>query len=238
MTLKTATHHDCKDCVTRHQGVFCNLKKQVLSELQKHKAVNTYKKNQIIFYEGSHPLGFYCIISGRVKLYKCGLEGHHQIIRIAGPGDLLGYRSLFADEPYHATAETLEDCQLCCIDKHIFFSIMSQNQELLLNIVKKLARELRVAENLLTTIAQKSVRERMAELLLNLKKNYGKLGKNGIRINLELSRREMAELIGVTQETSIRLLSEFKREKVIDVNERQITILNPDALVEMAHWEE
>lgn len=228
---------ECTTCLSRVLGVFCSLEKETLGEFSQHKTSNEYKKGQVIFYEGNSAFGLYCIFSGRVKLYKTGIDGRQQIVRIGGPGDLLGYRSLFSDEPYHATAEVLEDASICCIDKNAFFPVLAKNPKLSLNIIKKLAKELRAAEDLATSIAQKSVRERMAELLLMLKETYGKKGKKGIRIDLHLSREEMAEMIGVTQETAIRLLSDFKKEQLIEVKERDITILNPEALLETAHLE-
>ncbi|MDO8519157.1 MAG: Crp/Fnr family transcriptional regulator [Deltaproteobacteria bacterium] len=205
-----------------------------LKECDRHKTTNTYKKGQVIFYEGNQAYGLYCIYAGRIKLFKTGVDGKQQIVRIAGPGDLLGYRSLFADEPYHATAEALEDAMICCIDRNSFFPVLAKNPALSLNIIKKLSKELRLAEDLATSIAQRSVRERMAELLLMLKETYGKPSKAGVRINLSLSREEMAEMIGITQETAIRLLSEFRQDGLISVHDREIVILKIDKLLEIA----
>ncbi|MBI4126795.1 MAG: Crp/Fnr family transcriptional regulator [Deltaproteobacteria bacterium] len=226
---------DCKTCQSRLMGMFCALDDPALSELNRGKTTNMYKKGQIIFYEGNRAYGLYCILAGRVKLYKTGIDGRHQIVRIADPGDLLGYRSLFADEPYTATAESLEDSTICCIDKNTFFPVLAKHPELAMNVIKKLSAELRAAEDLATSIAQKSVRERMAELLLMLKEAYGKATKaGGISISLELTRQEMGEMIGVTPETAIRLLSEFKKDGIIDVDERHITITNTKKLLDTA----
>ena len=216
-------------------GVFCNLDTQEAEQCDRHKTTNNYKKGQVIFYEGNQAFGVYCIASGKVKIYKTGLAGRQQIVRIAGPGDLMGYRSLFAEEPYQATGEVLEDAVICFIDKNAFFQMLASNQKFVRAVLKKLSQELRTAEDLATSIAQKSVRERMAELLLMLKETYGRSIKQGTQIDLHLSREEMAEMIGVTQETAIRLLSEFKKDGIIEVKERNITILNPQALLETAN---
>lgn len=228
---------ECEACPSRLLGVFCTLEGDDLEEFTQHKTTNTYKKGQVIFYEGNQAYGIYCILSGRVKLYKSGMDGRQQIVRIASPGDIVGYRSLFAEEPYHATAEALEDATICCIDKNSFFPVLAKNPALSLNIIRKLSKELRQAEDLATSIAQRSVRERMAELLLMLKETYGKPSRRGFVIDLHLSREEMAEMIGITQETAIRLLSEFKKDGIIDVQERDITILDFKALVETANLE-
>lgn len=237
MTGNKPSRLDCQTCTSRLLGVLCDLGKEGVEECNSHKTTNCYKKGQVIFYEGNQAYGLYCVFEGRVKLYKTGVDGKQQIVRIAGPGDLLGYRSLFADEPYHATAEALEDAMICCVDKNAFFPVLAKNPALARNIITKLSRELRAAEDLATSIAHRSVRERMAELILMLKETYGKPTKKGIRIDLELSREELAEMIGITQETAIRLISEFKKDGLIDVKEREITVINPKALLETARLE-
>ena len=206
-----------------------------VAEFDKLKTSNTYKRKQIVFYEGNMPYGLHCIYSGKVKVYKTGSEGREQIVRIAGPGDILGYRALFANEPYSATAEALEDAMICFIDKNAFFPILAKNPGTALNIIKKLSVELREAEDKVKDFAQKSARERMAELLLMLQTTYGKKTSKGPVIDLLLSREEMADMIGTTQETAIRLLSEFKSDKMIDMDGRKITILDAPALSEVAN---
>lgn len=228
---------ECQSCASRLMGVFCDLKGEALEDFNRNKTTNSYKKGQVVFYEGNQAYGIYCILEGRVKLYKTGVDGRQQIVRISGAGDLVGYRSLFADEPYHATAEALEESTICCIDKNAFFPVLSKHPTLAFNIIKKLSRELRSAEDLATSIAQRSVRERMAELLLMLKETYGKPGKKGVRIDLKLSREELAEMIGITQETAIRLLSEFRQDGLIEVHERDITVLNTKGLLDTARLE-
>lgn len=215
-------------------GVLCNVEGHALEQLNRHKTANQYKKGQVIFYEGNQAFGIYGIYSGRVKLYKTAPDGRRQIVRVCGPGDILGYRSLFAQEPYHATAESLEDSVICCIDRAAFFAVLSETPALSLALLHKLSKELRNAEDLATSIAHRPVRERMAELLLMLKEVYGKATAKGIRIQLELSREEMAEMIGVTQETAIRLLSEFKKEGLIEVRDRSITIIRHESLLATA----
>jgi len=225
---------ECAECKSRLKGLFCDLGDESLKIIDQFKTTNNYQKGQIIFYEKNQAFGLYCIYSGRVKLSKSSSSGRQQIVRISKPGDLLGYRSVLAEEPYHATAEALEDCIICCIDMNAFFQVLSKDPTLTRKLLKKIAGELGRAENLATSIAHLSVRERMAELLLMLKESYGRETEKGILIELQLSREEMAEMIGATQETAIRLLSEFKKDGYISVKDREITILNTDALIETA----
>lgn len=235
MPMTKRSKLDCATCSSRLLGVLGSLEGAEIKDCDAHKTTNVYSKGQVIFSAGNASYGLHCIFSGRVKLYQTGMDGREQILRIAGPGDLLGYRTLFLKEPYSVTAEVIEDATICCIDKTTFFSLLGKNQGLALSIIKKLSKELQEAENLATSIAQRSVRERMAELLLLLKESYGKPAKRGIEINLHLSREELAHMIGITQETAIRLLSDFKKEGLIEVENRDIMITNVEKLIEAAH---
>ncbi|MCB0832742.1 MAG: Crp/Fnr family transcriptional regulator [Bacteroidetes bacterium] len=197
------------------------------------KAGNWYKKGQNVFFEGNRPAGLYCLNKGKVKVFKLGYEGKEQIIRLAKEGDILGYRALISGESYTASATALEDCQICFIPKSIFFSIMGANSELSMRMMHLLAHDLKSAENHVAEMAQKSVRERLAETLLMLKENYSEEENNGV-IGVSLSREDLANLVGTATETIIRLLSDFKDERLIDLSGRKIKILNQNALVKTA----
>lgn len=162
-------------------------------------------------------------------------EGHQQIVRLAGPGDLLGYRCLLADEPYSATAETLEEANLCFIDKKTFFHVLETHPSTAFHVMTALAHDLRCAEEKMTNMVHKNVRERLAELFLAFKTKYGEKSKGGIKLNISLTREEMAELIGTTQESVIRLISEFKGEQLISVKGREITLLDIPTLTTTAN---
>lgn len=228
---------DCSNCASRAIGFFCDLPKAEQDMCNLHKTTNTYKAGQVLFYEGNAAFGLYCVYSGRIKLYKTGAEGRLQIVRLAGAGDLLGYRSLLADEPYAGTAEAMEDSVVCFIDRRAFLGIVRNNPDLSMRMIKKLAEELRQAEDRMTAIAQKPVKERLVELLLLLYHTYGKPSPKGDQLGIELSREEMAEMIGTTQETVIRLLSDLKAQKLIHLDGRKITFPALAPLYEIANIE-
>jgi len=228
----------CQTCASRTLGLFCDLPDASLAECNNHKTTNTYQAGQVLFYEGNTAFGVYCVFSGQIKLYKTGHGGRLQIVRIAGKGDLLGYRSLFADEPYAATAEVMQDATVCFIEKGAMFSMLRANPDLAGKVIRKLATELRQAEDRMTDIAQRPVKERLAELLLMLKETYGEPHKHGTEIDLRLTREELAQMIGTTQETVIRLLSEFRAAKILEVNGRQIIIPNIQPLLQIARIED
>lgn len=227
---------DCTHCASRLTGFFGDLTDSGVAQCNQH-TTNTYKAGQVLFYEGNRAFGIYCIYSGRVKLYKTGHGGRLQIVRLAGPGDLIGYRSLFAEESYSATAEAMEDAAVCFLEKSVFLPLLSKEPGLAMKMIRKLSGELRYAEDRMTDIAQKPVKERLAELLLLLKETYGKANNGGVEIGLSLSREEMAEMIGTTQETIIRLLSEFKARGFLQIDGRQIVITDMKPLLRIAHIE-
>lgn len=179
--------------------------------------------------EGTRTNGVFCIHSGKAKLHRLGQNGKEQIIRFAVNGDLIGYRSLLSDEPLSATVEALDDLHACYIPKHVLFQFLEKNPRFSLNILRMACHELGEAGKLITDIAQKSVRERLAEVLLMLKTQFG-LNDEGA-IDIALTREEIANMVGTATESVIRLISEFKGDGLIDVKGRNITVLNEPELV-------
>lgn len=226
----------CEDCESKGQGVFCHLEGEELKKLDKSKIVNHYKAHQTLFYEGNLPYGLYCVSTGKVKIYKTNADGDQLIVRIAGPGDLLGYRSLIANEPYKASAETIEDSSICFVDKSIFQATMTNHKPTNDLVMKMLAQELGKAEDDRMNFVHKTIRERLAEILLLFRIKYGLESAQGIVLDISLTREEIANLIGSTQESVIRQLSEFKSDGFIQVQGRKITLTNVEALIEAANY--
>ncbi|MGN6476670.1 MAG: Crp/Fnr family transcriptional regulator [Flavipsychrobacter sp.] len=225
---------NCETCTVKDKSIFCHLQMDELITIDEHKSCIPYKKGQIIFNEGNYPLGVYCINKGKVKLAHAGQDGKEQIVKLAKEGDVRGYRSMLSSERYNASAIALEDTQICFISKEVFFSLLRKNPTLSLEIIRMLALELRLTENRLTDIAQKPVRERMAEALLFLKETYG-FEKDNATISVVLSREDIANLVGTATETAIRLLSEFKHDKIVVFVGKKIKILDMDKLVKTAN---
>lgn len=232
--MKSTPIH-CKTCSTRGKSVFCDLSSDHLQEIDEAKTTNHYKAHQVIFYEGNQPYGLYCISSGKVKIYKMDADGHQQIVRLAAPGDIMGYRCMLADQPYASSAETLEEASICFIDKKTFFHILETHPVTGFHVMTLLATDLGRAENQIANMVHKNIRERLAELFLVFKNRYGEKTRNGVKLNITLTREEIAELIGTTQESVIRLISEFKQDNLITVAGREITLLDLPRLTETAN---
>lgn len=223
----------CKDCSSLGCSIFGKLDHPALKEVSESKGANLYKRGQNIFYEGTRPSGLYCIRSGKVKVYKIDHLGSEQIVRLAKPGDILGYRSLISDELYASFAAPLEDALICFIPRTIFFRYLNENAAFALEFMKLLSRELKNAENHVADMAKKPVRERVAEALLFLKGFFG-LEEDGKTLNVTMTREDLANLVGTATETVIRFLSEFKHDKLIELDHRKIKILDSRKLIQTA----
>lgn len=219
----------CGKCPQRSRGVFCRLSEKELSSLDKSKTANTYRRGQAVFYEGNAPLGAYCVYSGKVKLYKLGIDGKAQVVRLAGPGELLGHESLLSGRAYAATAETIEDSVLCFLDKNTLLRFMEHSPILALEVARHLSRHLLNAEEKLQEMTQKPASARMALLLLDLNRTCRTLGIPGSRA-MRLPRQMLADMIGVTRETAIRILADFKQKRLISSQGQGVTLLSPEGL--------
>lgn len=231
MTICGKGSQSCRLCHSFESGIFSNLSEKDLALLEQCKTANQYKRKQIIFYEGNPVVGLYCIQSGKVKLYKTSDDGKQQILKIAQGGDILGHSSLFTDTPHIATAEVIEESDICFLDKTRFLSVLQANPSASLKLLGQLSRELNRSEEQVLDLAYKSVRVRFAEFLLTLKQSFGICEHGVYRIQIVLSREELAQAIGTTVETAVRLLSEFRAEGLVEVEKKSILIKEPEKLL-------
>lgn len=225
----------CLQCESRASNIFCDLPRELAQYLSDKKFTRNYKRKQILFFEGNPVQGIYCIKSGKVKMYKTGPEGKQYILDIFGPRDVLGLESVFSDHHLTSTAEVTEEGTICLIPQVVLSEIVKRHPETAVKITRFLAKELKDSEEERMDLAQLAVRERLARLLVLLAKSKGKKVTNGTLIDLKLSREEMAEMIGTAAETTMRLLKEFKEEKLVEVKGKDITVLDQDALAKTAH---
>lgn len=191
--------------------------------IKNEKATSFYKKNQPLFIEGSYPRGVFCIISGKVKVFSTGETGKEQIIRIAGAGDVVGFRALFSEEPYRLSATTLEQSSIFFIKIEDFLELVHSQPELLQAVLRELSKESGERADFIKAMAQKTVRERLAIVLLVLESIY----KDDL---INLSREDLANFVGTATETLIRLLKDFKDENLIEVQGRKIKLIDVDKI--------
>ncbi|PVY38742.1 Crp/Fnr family transcriptional regulator [Pontibacter virosus] len=228
------TNPDCLNCSSRAHSLLSCCRASELTHLSETKSCFTYKKGQLIFHEGGKPSGLYCINTGKIKIAKLGSDGKEQIVRLAKPGDLIGYRALMADTNYSASAVALEDAVICFIPRSQFLELISQNVEFAGGLMKLISNALGEAEERMVQMAYKPVRERLAEALLLLQKTYQER-EEGDTFTISISREDLASIVGTAKETTIRLLSEFKDEGLISAKGSSITILDHDKLYKISH---
>jgi CRP/FNR family transcriptional regulator len=226
----------CTLCPGKEHSLFSDLPREDLDTLSMHKTCIRYKKGQTLFYEGTRPMGLFCINSGKVKVYKISSEGKEQILKLAKPGDFLGYRALISEEFYNSSATVIEEGAMCYIPKSNFLDILLKNPAFFRKMAKRVAHELGLMEQKLVTIAQKSVRERLAATLIMLKETYGLEGDESNLIDIALSREDLANIIGTATETVIRLLSDFKTQKLISLQGKKIKVLDAKGLIREADF--
>ena len=192
-----------------------------------------FHKGEIIFEDGDTPKGVYFIRKGTAKLSKQGVYGKEQILRFIKEGDLIGYRSLLCGENFQAKAEAMVDLEATFLPSETFLHLLEVDPKLSFVMLQKIAFELGESSNTVTFLAQKTVRERLAEILLLLEQKLGTDPEGFIKISL--TREEIANLIGTATESAIRLISEFKQDDLIEVEGRNIKILNHDKLIKLGH---
>ncbi|MBC7862516.1 MAG: Crp/Fnr family transcriptional regulator [Bacteroidia bacterium] len=235
--MKRTQQPECVTCSARLESVFAHLSPAEIEEINSAKNCSSYKKGQAIFSEGGNPHGLYCVNHGKVKISKSGEEGREQIVRFAKDGDIMGYRALLTGDKYSCSGIAIEETQVCFIAKEIFLQVVQRDSSLALELLKLLGDDLRKAEHRITDLAQKPVRERLAEALIYLKETYG-VEEDGSTINVILSREELANIVGTATETAIRLLSEFKSDKIIELLGKKIRIVDGVKLVKTANISE
>lgn len=236
-TKSKSTQPQCTECVSCVDSLFNCLDQEELGEFSKHKVFYFYKKGQIIFHEGNYPAGLFCIFSGKVKVYKMGNDTKEQIVRLAKPGKVLGYRALLSNDKYYASATALEDTQVCFFPKENFNNLLQSNLTFAMQTIQLLSNDLRYAEKMIMNLAQKHVKARIAEALYTLQEYYG-YENDELTINSTVRREDIGNMAGTTTETAIRILSDLKKEGVINLDGKKIQIPSLELLKKVAELNE
>lgn len=221
-------HLSCDSCISKIHPLFRHLTEEERHHISLSKITESHKRGSIIYQEGNRMKGFFCVQKGIIKIFKTGFDGKEQIIRFAKPGDIIGYRSVISNEPACTSTEVIEDCIVCHVPPQTLMTLIKTNGNFALEVMKLTCKELGEANSFITDIAQKTVRERLAEVLLYLDSEFG-MDQNGV-LKIFLTREELSNLVGTATESIIRLLSEFKSEHLIELNGRKIKILDKPGL--------
>ncbi len=202
-----------------------------LKKLSEKNEVRKYKKKESVYFESGYPKGIFFVNNGKVKTYRANEQGKEFITGLYKEGEFFGYLDLLDAGKYSDSATTLENSEICMIQKEDFFSLIYKNAEISRKFIKILSDNLQEKEEQLVKLAYNSVRKRVAEALTTLYSRYKKDGETQFSMNI--SREDLANLAGTATETTIRTLSDFKEESLIDIKGSSITILDYEKLFHM-----
>lgn len=229
-----AVSQDCSGCGLRAKSVVCDLEGAEFDTFRSLRQSLHYSAGQTAFYEGHPCLGLYLLCSGRVKLTRSSARGQRQIVRIAEAGELLEKHVFQGGATHEVTCEALESSHVCFIDRRAYLQLVRHNGELAVCLIQLLSSELGIRMDQRDLFAFRSGRERLAALLLELGARFGKKTGAGTLIGIELKREELADMAGIAVETAIRLLSAFRKDGLIGIDRRSITLLKPERLARIA----
>jgi len=227
---------ECVECKVFKKSYFSGLKNVDLDNLRYEKSASYYKAGQIVFQEDGRAVGVYCLHSGKIKLYKEDSDGREQIIRFVTSGELFGYSSIIGSRFNQITAEAIEDSVICFIDRSFFSNLVIKYPGINKNLINSLGSMLNEAEDKIISLAHKHVRERLAEALLVLCRKFHPEGCKDNNV-LKLSREDLANIVGSATETIIRLLSDFREEKLVEIEGRKIMLKDIKRLKKIAGFE-
>ncbi len=220
----------------KSESVFTDLPAGDFALLTANKTEQVYKKGEIIFREAAYPSGIFYISEGKVKKYKLDSDGKEHIIYVANTGELLGYHAILSEDRYPDSAAAIEESRIAFIPKEDFLATLQQSEVLSKRLLKTLSHEFAVLANSLSMFAQKSVRERLALQLIVLREKYKVNFQVGNPVEINMSRDDLASLVGTGRENVVRLLTEFKEAKILKTKGRKIIVLDVNKLIRIADY--
>lgn len=205
--------------------------KSSMQTLTEDRITNEYKKKQFIYNEGHNPHRLYYIQKGKVKTYKTNDDGKDLVVNMYNEGDFFGYLALLENDVYKESAQAIEDTELALIPRQDFEQLVNNDREIMQKFIQLLANNISEKERLLLDLAYNSLRKRVANSLLSLYNKF-KTEASGNTL-IDMTRENLANVVGTTKESLIRTLSDFKDEKLIDIHNGAITILQEKKLLNM-----
>jgi CRP-like cAMP-binding protein len=223
-TMRKKISTSCSLCRAHFLGEFCHLGGDALDLLQGEKAVHSFARGQAIFYAGVPAQALYVVRSGRVRVFRTWEDGEELTIRLLGPGEILGYRPLFANESYRAGAEAVVESSVCIIPAAAVRELVTTVPGLATMFLEMMANELRISEDLMMDLLHLPVRQRVARLLLGSSGHQKHSREPGKLASKDLKRKEMAAMIGTTPETFSRVLHAFAAAGILILSRDSIRI--------------
>jgi CRP-like cAMP-binding protein len=215
--------------------ILADLPADDLKILSQNMSGEKYAKGEIVFKEGGYPTGIFFIEKGKVKKYKTNKEGKEQIIYVANSGELIGYHALLADERYPDAAATLEESKISFIPREDFLKALYTSKVLAQRLLKTLSHEFSVLVNSVASLAQQSVKERFAMQLILLREKYKQNFTPGMEVEINMTREDLANLVGTSRENIVRILKDFKNDGILRTQGTKIFIRDINQLLRLSN---
>lgn len=220
----------------KSKSILTDLPEEDFAMLTAHQSEQVYDKGEIIFREGSYPSGIFYIKNGKAKKYKVVKDGGEQIIYVANTGELIGYHAVLSDNRYPDSAAALEESTISFIPREDFLATLEKSDVLGKRLLKTLSHEFAVLANSLTLFTQHPVRERLALQLVVLREKYKVNFQPGEPVEINMSRDDLASLVGTARENVVRILTEFKEDGILETKGRKIIVKDVRKLITLANY--
>ncbi len=218
----------CENCIVRQFSSLRAMTKEELKRVSDSKVSKTIKKGEAIFKEGDKLDGVFCVRNGVSKLSKLSANGSNQIVKLASKGEVIGQRSVVAEEHVNLSATAVSDMEVCFIPKDGIVNTLHTNPNFTLEVLRHMAHDLKEADDVIVNMGQKNVKQRMAQAFLYLKNNFGQ-DEEGY-LSVTLSREDISNVVGTALESCIRIISEFKKKGYLQASGKKIKIADEKAL--------
>ncbi|MFH6602503.1 Crp/Fnr family transcriptional regulator [Maribacter algicola] len=221
----------CENCIIRQFNALRAMNKDELKKVSDSKVFKKVKKGEALFEEGEKLDGVFCVRNGVSKLSKLSANGKDQIVKLASKGEVMGQRSVIAEELTNLSAVAISDMEVCFIPKEIISDTLNTNPNFAVEVLRHMAHDLKEADDVIVNMSQKTVKQRMAEAFLYLKNNYGE-DDDGF-LSLTLSREDYANVVGTATESCIRIISDFKKNGFIKTSGKKIGVIEERKLLDL-----
>jgi len=230
----SANRDRCTNCTARTLAAICPGGSKSLDRLAGEGVTHVFRRGQYIFHAGTPAQSMHVIRSGRVKIVGSCRNGEELVLRLLGCGEIIGYRPVLAGERYNASAEVIEETSVCIFPAAAVREALRADPRLALELLAKLARELRLSEELMMELVHRPVRQRAARMLLGLMDQSQPDGTAGVITGRDLQRKDMARMIGTTPETLSRVLRDFARRGLIALTRDTLRVRDTSQLRRVA----
>ncbi len=224
----------CEVCTAQNPGGLCRLRTGPAGRFAEERVAQLFTRGQALFHEGWPAQSLFIIHSGLVRVFRTWRNGEEQVLRLLGAGEIVGYRPLFANEPYGASADAVEESTICVVPREVVLDRIRRDPELGLQLLGKLSTELRLSEDLMMDLIRRPVRERAARLLTGLLDRSGRSPQAMAAASGQIPRKDLARMIGTTPETFSRVLRSFADRGIVELTRDRILVRNPELLRRVA----